>query len=213
MSQDANAGRRGENDLETEITLMNYGFAQMFKSYRAGVSTKTVIEDCINAFGLPKGNMDTWTDVNLPIGFTVRGDVSKALDQLGTRLGFYWNLNDMRFNIYDKNRGQMKTYGLVLTPDNSSTPERQDDRFKGRVKTIQKASKKKGIKGLKAVSVEKINSGFLIKTKLVPFLQCGSTIYLKDFGISDASGEKYVYKLRHVGNNTGVDAYSEIYCC
>lgn len=213
MAQDANAGRAGQNDLETEISLMNYGFAQMFKSYQAGVSTELVINDCIEAFGLPKGNMDTWTNVNLPTGFTIRGDVSKALTDLGNRLGFYWNLNDMKFNIYDKNRGQMKTYGIVLTPDNSSTPERQDDKFKSQVKTVQRASKKKGIKGIKAVSVTRQKQGFMIKTQLVPHLMCGSTIYLDKFGIADAQGEKYVYKLRHVGSNTGTECYTEIYCC
>jgi len=213
MAQDANAGRAGQNDLETEITLMNYGFAQLFKSYQSGVSTELIINDCIEAFGLPKGNMDKWENVTLPTGYTIRGDVTKTLNQLGDRLGFYWNTNDMQFNIYDKNRGQMKTYGLILTPDNSSTPERQNDKFQSQVKTIQKASKKKGIKGVKAINIVKYQQGFKIKTQLVPHLVCGSTIYLKDFGLADASGEKYVYKLRHVGNNTGTECYTEIYCC
>lgn len=211
MAQDANAGRSGQNDLETRITLMNYGFAQLYKSYQAGVSSAVIINDCIEAFGLPKGNMDTWTDVKIPKGFTIRGDVAKALDQLGNRLGFNWNLNDMKFNIYDKNREQMKTYGIRLTPENSATPERQDDKFKTQVKTIQKANKKKGVKGVKSVKVEKISQGFLVKTQLLPFLQCGSTCYM-DFDMSDARGEKYIYKIVHHADNMGLEGYTEIYC-
>ena len=212
MKQDANAGRRGQNDLQTTITLMNFGFAQMFKSYQSGVSTELIINDCIEAFGVPKGNMDSFTHVNIPSGFTIRGSVSKALDQLGNRLGFYWNLNDMQFNIYDKNKSQMKTYGIVLTPDNSATPERQDDKFKARVKTAQENSQKKKTKGIKAISITKISQGFSIKTQLLPHLVCGSTIYLKDFGFADAEGEKYVYKLEHHGNNYGTECYTVIYC-
>ena len=212
MAQDANAGRRGQNDLETNITLMNFGFAQMFKSYQAGISTEIILNDCIEAFGLPKGNMDNFTHINIPTGFTIRGDVSKTLTQLGDRLGFYWNLNDMQFNIYDKKKSQMKTYGIVLTPDNSATPERQDDKFKARVKTVQKANKKKGIKGIKATTITKISQGLKIRTQLIPHLACGSTIYLKNFGYADADGEKYVYKLEHHGNNYGAECYTDIYC-
>lgn len=213
MSQDANAGRAGQNDLETQITLMNYGFAQMFKSYQSGVSTELIINDCIEAFGVAKGNMDSFKHVTLPKGYTIRGDVSKALNDLGNRCGFNWNMNDMKFNIYDKSRSDIKTYGVVLTPENSATPERQDDKFKARVKTIQKASKKKGIKGAKASNIVRLSQGFKIRTQLLPHLACGSTVYLKDFGFADASGEQYVYKLEHHGNNYGTECYTDIYCC
>lgn len=216
MAEDANAGRSGQNDLETEITLMNYGFAQLYKSYQSSVSPKLVIEDCINALGLPKGNIDKnlqerFDAVTLPKGFSIRGQVSKTLDNLGKRFGFNWNTNDMQLNMYDKNKTDIKTYGITLTPDNSSTPERQDDKFKSRVKTIQEASKKKNAKGVKATEVEKISQGFMIRTQLLPHLQCGSTCYL-DFDMADAKGEKYIYKIRHYGSNTGLECYSEIYC-
>ena len=188
MAQDANAGRAGQNDLETNITLMNYGFAQLFKSYQASVSAEMVINDCIDALGLAKGNIDTNIQKNiqavtLPKGFTIRGNVSNTLDLLGVRCGFNWNTNDMQLNMYDKTRSDIKTYGIKLTPDNSSTPERQDDTFKARTKTIQKASKKKGIKGVKQTTVQRYDKGFLIKTQLLAHLQCGSTCFLEDFGI------------------------------
>lgn len=211
MAQDANAGRRGQNDLETTITLMNYGFAKLYTSYQANVSSEVVINDCISALGLDKGNVDTWTDVTLPKGFTIRGDVSKALDELGKQIGFTWNCNDMKFNIYAKGKDDMKRYGIVLTPDNSGTPERQDDKFKYINEVIQKTKDKKGKEKEKKVKVERISQGFKIQTELVPHLVCGSTCYLKDFNMADADGSKYVYKIKHVGSNTGTDAYTEIY--
>lgn len=217
MSQDANAGRAGQNDLETEITLMNYGFAQLNKSYQEDVSVDLVIQDCINAIGLPKGNIDKNIENNiknviLRKGFSIRGDVQKTLTMLGNRCGFNWNTNDMQLNLYDKNAKDIKTYGILLTPENSSTPERQDDKFKARTKTIQRASKSKGIKGIKETTIEKTDMGFAIKTQLLPHLVCGSTCFLEGFGISGAEGSKYIYKIEHTVNNTGLDAYTVVYC-
>ena len=217
MVQDANAGRSGQNDLETTITLMNYGFAKLYKSYQTDITGEFLLNDCINAIGMPKGNIDKNIEENLKntifnSGLTIRGDVQKTLEMLGNRCGFNWNTNDMKFNLYDKNRNDIKSYAILLTPKNSSTPERQNDKFKSRVKTIQKASKKKGIKGVKATTITKISQGFAIKTQLLPFLAVGSTCMLKDFEISGADGAKYIYKIEHEVNNTGLDAYTTIYC-
>ena len=99
-----------------------------------------------------------------------------------------------------------------MTPENSATPERQDDKFKTQVATIQKANKKKGIKGIKSITIDKINQGFKIRTQLLPYLQCGSTCFLSDFDMSGASGSKYIYYLEHVVNNTGLECYTDIYC-
>lgn len=221
MAQDANAGRAGQNDLETEITLMNYGFAQLFKSYQDKVSAQMVVTDCMNVLGIPKGNVDNniltiLSKTQLNKGYSVKGDVSKTLDALGKRFNFNWNTNDMKFNLYDKNRKDIKTYGIVLTPDNSSTPERQDDRFKTRIQNLQKQAKTKNIKGAKATQDDNIAQGFMIKTQLLPFLQCGSTCRLGNdkskFGIAGAEGDKYIYRIHHIGNNYGTECYSEIYC-
>lgn len=217
MKQDANAGRRGQNDLETEITLMNWGFARLYKSYQTGVTAEFIMNDIINAFGLPKGNIDQniWevlTQATLTEGYTIRGDVQLALNQLGDWFGFYWNVNDMKFNLYDKNTDNLKTYGILLTPENSATPERQDDIFKSTVKTIQKANKKQNTKAVKAIKIQKLSQGFALKTQLLPHLMCGSTCILQDFGITGASGSKYIYKIEHTVNNTGLESYSVIYC-
>ena len=217
MAQDANAGRKGQNDLETVINLMNYGFAKLNVSYQTEVNAYMVVQDCINALGLPKGNIDKVLESRLfntllPKGYTSRGDVSKTLNDIGNRCGFTWNTNDMQLNMYDKNFQDIKTYGILLTPYNSSTPERQDDKFQARTTTIQKANKRKGIKGIKETTIEKFDQGFKIKTQLLPHLMVGSTCFLRDFDIADAEGNKYIYKLRHVGSNTGTECYTEVYC-
>lgn len=217
MKQDANAGRAGQNDLETVISLMNYGVAKLYKSYQTEVNANLVLDDCMKALGLPKGNIDKniqerLDNVFYSAGHTIRGLVADELTRMGNQIGFRWNTNDMTLNIYDKYRSDIKTYGIKLTPENSATPERQDDKFKARTQVIQRASKKKGIKGIKATTVEKITQGFKIKTQLLPHLIVGSTCFLENFGISGAEGNKYIYKIEHEVNNTGLSCYTEIYC-
>ena len=46
---------------------------------------------------------------------------------------------------------------------------------------------------------------------LLPFLEVGSTVHL-DFPLADAQGDKYVYKVRHTGSNTGTNCITEVYC-
>lgn len=202
MAQDANAGRRGQSDLETEISLMNFGIARLYKSYRADVSTETILNDCINAYGLPKGNMDKINHIRLAKGTTIKGDVSKTLNWLGDLLGFYWNINDMTFNLYDKSCKDIKTYGILLNPDNSATPVRQDDKFKKETAERQ---------GSKSTVVKRVGQGFMIETMLLPFLQVGSTCRL-EFDMADAVGDKYIYKIVHQGNNYGTESTTQVYC-
>lgn len=217
MKQDANAGRAGQNDLETEITLMNYGIAKLYKSYRTSVSKLVVLEDCMAALGLPKGNWDKAVLDRLQYaeykeGHNVRGLVSEELTQMGKMYNFTWNTNDMKLNLYDKGHEPDKTFGIKLTPQNSAMPERQDDKFKARQKVIQRANKKKGITGIKATWVEVTKQGFKIRTQLLPHLQVGATCFLEDFGIAGAEGNMYIYRLEHTANNTGLEAYTDIYC-
>ena len=214
MAQDANAGRSGQNDLETTITLMNYGVAKLYKSYQTEVSANLVLDDCMKALGLPKGNIDEVIQERLDgvyyrAGHTIRGLVADELTRMGNQVGFRWNTNDMKLNLYDKLRSDIKTYGIKLTPDNSATPERTNDNFKARVQAINDASPKKNTN---STIIEKVMQGFKIKTQLLPHLQCGSTCFLEGFGMSGAEGNKYIYKIEHTVNNTGLDAFSEIYC-
>ena len=217
MAQDANAGRAGQNDLETTITLMNYGVAKLYKSYQTQVSANLVLQDCMSALGLPKGNIDKNIQKRLDgvyynAGHTIRGLVADELTRMGNQVGFKWNTNDMKLNLYDKYRADIKTYGIKLTPDNSATPERTNDQFKAREQVIDNATPEKDTTGVKATIKEKTMQGFKIRTQLLPHLQCGSTCFLEGFGITGAEGNKYIYKIEHTVNNTGLDCYSEVYC-
>lgn len=212
MAQDANAGRKGQNDLVTEITLKNSAFAQLYKSYQSDVSTEIIIDDCRQALGYPKGHIDSnIKHVTKRAGYTIKGDVSKALNSLAVELGFTWNCNDMSFNMYDALCSNIQTYGIVLNPENSNTPERLDDSFKSTSKVLQRAKKKDGTPQIKQYNITRIKRGFKIETMLLPFLEVGSTVRL-DFPLADAQGDKYVYKVHHTGSNTGTNCITEVYC-
>ena len=211
MEQEPTAGRRGQNDLETTISLRSYGIARLYKSYREAVSSEVIINDCIQAMGLPKGIIDPIEHQMIGAGFSIDGNVGKALDELGKRLGFTWNINDMQFNLYDKTLSFYRPYGIVLTPQNSATPQRQDDKFKKDSKVIQKANKKQGKESVKEYTISRQKQGFMIETMLLPFLQVGSTCRL-DFPMADAQGDKYIYKIIHSGNNYGTQATTQVFC-
>ena len=199
MEQDANAGRRGQNDLETEITLINYGIGTLNKTYRKPVNTEQILNDCILALRMPKGEMDEikHKDIN---GYRSTGSVYKTLNYLGQLLGMDFTINTGRFCAYDKNRKDIKKYGVYLHSGNSNIPERQDDKFK------ITGSKKKGYKQ------EYQNNGYMIETRLLPFLQVGSTV-MCDFKFQDCQGLKYVYKLEHIGSNyAGTNMVTKVYC-
>jgi hypothetical protein len=195
MAQDANAGRRGQNDLSTEIKLINYGVAELNKTYRKPVNTEIILNDCIKALGMPKGEMDTikHKDIN---GYRAVGNVYTTLNYLGQLLGFNFCINSGRFCAYDKTYSEMKKYGIYLHSGNSNTPEKQDDKFT--------YSKKKG--------EEYERMGYMIETRLLPFLQVGSTVKC-DFKFKDCKGLKYVYKLEHIGSNyAGTQMVTRVYC-
>ena len=206
MAQDANAGRRGQNDLQTEIKLINYGIAQLNKTYRKPVNTETILNDCILALGMPKGEMDVIKHKNIN-GYRAVGNVYNTLNYLGQLLGFNFCINSGRFCAYDKTYGQMKKYGIYLHSGNSNTPEKQDDKFiyhAGRKATKKKAGR--------AATTEYQRMGYMIETRLLPFLQVGSTVKC-DFKFKDCQGLKYIYKLEHIGSNyAGTEMITRVYC-
>ena len=206
MAQDANAGRRGQNDLETEITLINYGFATLDKTYRKPVNTELILNDCIQAFGVPKGEMDKIEHKNIN-GYCAKGNVYNTLNYLGQLLGVDFVINNGSFCAYSKKRDDIKKYGIFLHSGNSAIPEKQDDKFL--YHAGRKGTKKKPAK---AATTEYIKNGYMIETRLLPFLQVGSTVQC-DFKLRDCKGLKYVYKLEHIGSNyAGGSMVTRVYC-
>ena len=76
---------------------------------------------------------------------------------------------------------------------------------------VYSAKKKDGTPQVKQYNITRVKRGFKIETMLLPFLEVGSTVRL-DFPLADAQGDKYVYKVRHTGSNTGTNCITEVYC-
>lgn len=211
LKQDANAGRRGQNDIPTILTMLDgraqYEDAFMNKTYYGIVSTELILKDCIETFGIPIGTIAELEHKDI-MGMQYRKKSVEVMNGLAQLLDFKWQITNGVFNLYTDKEPE-KPYGIVLNGNNSSTPERQNDKFKVTSKTIQKANKKKGIKGIKKTSVEKIYNGFMIKTRLLPFLNPG-TYCQCDFG-KILQGVKKIYKVIHRGNNYGTVAETEVY--
>ena len=211
LKQDANADRRGQNDIPTILTLVDgkisYEDATINKEYKNGVSTEVILKDCIESLGVPIGTMAEIEHITKK-NYTARGKTVNVLNHLASMLDFNWCVtNDVFYLFTDEVPAQ--PYGILLNSGNSSTPERQNDKFKVKTTTIQRANKKKGIAGKKQVSVQKIDNGYMIRTELLPFLNpgvfCGC-----DFG-ELLQGTKFIYKVRHRGNNYGTVATTEVY--
>lgn len=201
LKQDANAGRRGQNDLETVITLIDglaeYKDARMDKTYYGTVSTETILKDCIETFGIPVGTIAKINHKDI-MGRQYREKSVNVLNGLARLLGFKWKIINGMFYIFTQEEPE-EVYGITLNSDNSSTPERQNDKF---------TTKKN--KETKQTSIEKTYNGYMIKTRLLPFLNPGTWAFC-DFG-TRLQGTKYIYKVRHRGNNYGTVAETEIYC-
>lgn len=201
LKQDANAGRRGQNDLETVITLIDglaeYKDARMDKTYYGTVSTETILKDCVETFGIPVGTIAEINHKDI-MGRQYREKSVNVLNGLARLLGFKWKIINGMFYIFTQEEPE-EVYGITLNSDNSSTPERQNDKF---------TTKKN--KETKQTSIEKTYNGYMIKTRLLPFLNPGTWAFC-DFG-TRLQGTKYIYKVRHRGNNYGTVAETEIYC-
>lgn len=211
LKQDANAGRRGQNDLETTIKLVDgkveYEEAFLNKTYYGEVSTELILNDLIETLGVPIGTMAP-IEHHTVFGMVYKDKSVKLLNNLGKLLNFSWTILNGVFYLFTE-KGKNETYGIFLNSQNSATPERQNDKFKTTTETIQKANKKKGIKGVKKTSIETTYNGYMIKTRLIPFLNPGTTCFC-DFG-EKLQGSKFIYKVIHRGNNYGTVAETEVY--
>lgn len=193
LKQDANASRRGQCDIPTVLSLVDGKEATVAKEYKNGVSTQTIIDDLIDSLDMPIGTVAGVPHKELK-NFTMRGKTSKYLNYFGDLLGFKWSIINGTFYLFREDEKPQTIYGIVLNGNNSSSPELQKEQF-----TVKN----------KKTKVTNIRNLYKIKTKLLPFLNPG-TYCQCDFG-KILQGVKYIYKVKHSGNNYGTVAETEIY--
>lgn len=201
LKQDVNAGRKGQNDIPTVLTCIDgkaqYEAATINKEYKNGVSTNTVINDLIQTFGVPIGYKDELEDQAIEEvmydNYTARGKSVTHLNNFAVLLGFNWSITNGVFYLYTNEKPE-KPYGIKLNSENSSSPERQNEQFT----VTNKKTGKTTIKNL-----------YMVRTKLLPWLNPG-TYCSCDFG-AKLQGVKYIFKVKHKGNNYGTVAESEVY--
>lgn len=196
LKQDYNAGRKGQNDIPTVLSLVDgkaqYEAATINKTYKNSISTEVIIKDLIESFGVPVGVIDEIEHQTLD-SYIAYGKTAKEMNYFAKRLGFKWSITNGVFYLYNGKTPQ-NLYGIKLNGDNSGTPERQNEQFK--------------VTNLKTGKTE-IKNAYMISTKLMPFLN-PMTYCECNFGQS-LQGVKYIYKVRHKGNNYGTSAESGVY--
>lgn len=211
MKQDYKSSFRGQNDLPTVLKLIDgktsYTDATINKVYYGEVSSSLVFEDVIESMGLVKGNIAQDIQFKNIKNFSARGKSAAVMNYLANLNGFKWTIMNGLFEAYTGNAPE-QPYGIMLDGFNSSTPERQDDKFKTKNTVLQKKNKKQGKAGITKTEVIKTEMGYMIETRLLPFLNPGYFCYC-DF--SFLKGTKFIYKVQHTGNNYGVNCSSKIW--
>lgn len=207
MKQDYRASFAGQNDLPTVLELLDFGGGVINKYYPNTISSKVVFDDVIASMDLKKGNIASDIQFKPLKNFTARGKSAAIMNYLAQLNGFQWTVMNGLFEAYT---GEVpdQPYGILLDSYNSSTPERQDDKFQTKQEVLQKANKKKGVQAKKKIEILKTEKGYMIETQLLPFLNPGVFAYC-DFGI--LQGTKFIYKVKHVGNNYGVNCSTKVW--
>lgn len=210
MKQDFKASFRGQNDTPTVLTLIdgkvNYTDGTINKYYPGKVSSRIIFEDVIESMGLIKGNVAFDIDFVELNNYSARGKSVSIMNYLADINGFKWTIMNGLFEAYTGNPPE-QPYGILLDGFNSTTPERQNDKF---IIKSEKASKnKKGtVAGKKDAKIEKTEMGYMIETQLLPFLNPGVFAYC-NFNILE--GIKFIYKVQHIGNNYGVNCSTRLW--
>ena len=211
MKQGYRAAFRGQNDLPTILRLLdgkiNYEDATINKPYYGEVSTELIFNDVIESLGVIKGNIaEDITFKNIK-NYSARGKSVAIMNYLANTNGFKWTIMNGVFEAYTGNPPQ-QPYGILLDGYNSSTPEKQDDKFITKSNVLQEKNKKKGIDGKSETKIIKTDMGYMIETQLIPFLNPGLFAYC-NFEI--LQGTKFIYQVQHVGNNYGVNCSTKIW--
>lgn len=205
MKQDYRASFRGQSDLPTVIKLLdgktNYLDATINKPYYGEISSQLIFDDVIESMGVIRGNIAEDIVFKPLKNYSARGKSATIMNYLAELNGFQWKIMNGIFEAYTGNKPP-QPYGILLDGFNSSTPERQDDKFKTQ-STLKGKNKKNGV-----LKVEKIDNGYMVETELLPFVNPG-LFALCDFDI--LKGTCYIYKVHHKGNNYGVNCSSKLY--
>ena len=211
MKQGYRAAFRGQNDLPTILELIdgqtNYNDATINKPYYNEVSTEIIFNDVIESLGVIKGHVAEDITFKTLKNYTARGKSASIMNYLAKLNGFKWTIMNGVFEAYTGNTPQ-QPYGILLDGFNSTTPERQEDKFKTKSTVLQKKNKKKGIEGKTKTEIIKTEMGYMIETELLPFLNPGLFAYC-DFEI--LQGIKFIYKVQHIGNNYGVNCLTKVW--
>lgn len=211
MKQGYRAAFRGQNDLPTILKLIDgkvsFEDATINKPYYGEVSSELVFNDVIESMGLIKGNIAQDITFKPLKNYSARGKSVAIMNYLAEINGFKWTIMNGVFEAYT-GKPPEQPYGILLDGFNSSTPERQDDKFKTKVTVLQKKNKKKGIVGKSKTEIIKVEKGYMIETQLLPFLNPGYFCYC-DFDI--LKGTKFIYKVQHIGNNYGVNCSTKVF--
>lgn len=211
MKQGYRAAFRGQNDLPTVLKLIDgktsYEDATINKVYYGEFSSELLFNDLIESFGVIKGNVAQDITFKTMKNYSARGKSTTLMNYLAQINGFKWTIMNGVFEAYTGNPPQ-QPYGILLDGFNSSTPEKQEDKFKTKNTVLQKKNKKKGIEGKTKTEIIKTEMGYMIETQLLPFLNPGLFAYC-DFDI--LRGTKFIYKVQHLGNNYGVNCSSKIW--
>lgn len=207
MKQDYRASFRGQNDIPTVLTLIdgktNYEDGTINKVYYGEVSTELIFNDVIESMGLLRGNIAKDITFKTIKNYSARGKSTTIMDYIASINGFKWTVMNGLFEAYTGEKPS-QPYGIILDGYNSSTPERQEDKFKTTNKNLKSKNKKKGAE----YKIEKIERGYMIETTLIPFLNPGYFVFC-DFDI--LQGVKFIYKVQHTGNNYGVNCSTKIW--
>lgn len=211
MKQDYKASFLGQNDIPTVIRLLDgktsYEDATINKVYYGDVSSQLIFNDVIESMGIIKGNIAKDITFKTLKNYSARGKSVAIMNYLAQINGFKWTIMNGVYEAYT-GKPPEQPYGILLDGFNSSTPEKQDDKFKTKNTVLQKKNKKKGIKGKTKTEIIKTETGYMIETQLLPFLNPGLFAYC-DYDI--LKGTKFIYKVQHVGNNYGVNCSTKIW--
>ena len=148
-------------------------------TYESGVTTQRILQDAVNALGLPVKNIPTLTGTNNQVfnqGYNFAGLASDLLDNITDDTNTIWNVQNNETKVYDRD-GSDNSFIVVLNPASgmiNSPEEIKINRGKGRA----------------------AQSGYRVQSLLQPLIEPGGRVRIESQVIPSA-----VYKVISVRHN------------